>query len=97
MRSIKELLEVMLDNKDFFRSGLCQWSSSLYARDVITSDELRILKEYIRSNRPPFYENFALFVHTIFERNYPESHYYWKDGEIKPRLKWIQKHIAKNS
>lgn len=96
MRSIKELLEVMLDNKDLFMSGLCMWSTSLYVRDIISYDEHIVLKNYIRSNRPPFYDNFTIFCHTI-RRDNPAYHYYWKDGKIKPRIKWIQKHIAKNS
>jgi hypothetical protein len=25
------------------------------------------------------------------------SGYYWKEGDIKPRIKWIQKHIKLNS
>lgn len=95
MRSIKELLELMLDNKDLFRSGLCKWNSILYIRDIITWDEFIFLKKYIRSNRPPFYDNFTIFCHTIL-RDHPTNHYYWKQGEIKPRIKWIQKHIAKN-
>lgn len=96
MRSIKELLEVMLDNKDLFRLGLCQWNSSLYARDIITLDEHILLNNYIRSNRPPFYDNFTIFNHII-RRDDPAYHYYWKGGEIEPRIEWIQKHIAKNS
>ena len=96
MRSIKELLEVMLDNKDLFKTGLCEWNYSLYAYDIITWDEHVVLKNYIRSNRPPFYDNFTIFCHTI-RRDYPAYHYYWKDSDIEPRLKWIQKHIAKNS
>ncbi len=96
MRSIKELLELMLDNKDFFRSGLCQWNNSLYARDIITLDERKILSNYIVSNRPPFYDSVNMFYHTI-RRHDPTGYYYWKDGEIKPRIKWIKKHIAKNS
>lgn len=96
MRSIKELLELMLDNKDLFRSGLCQWNSSLCASDIITWDEHIVLKNYIRSNRPPFYDNFTIFCHTI-RRDNPAHHYYWEQRDIKPRIKWIQKHIAKNS
>lgn len=30
MRSIKELLQVMLDNQDLFKDGLCQWKGSLW-------------------------------------------------------------------
>lgn len=96
MRSIKELLEVMLNNKDLFRSGLCQWNDHLCTQDIITWDERIILKNYIRSNRPPFYDNLTIFGHVI-RRDDPITHYYWKLGKIEPRLKWIKKHIAKNS
>ena len=96
MRSIKELLEVMLDSKGLFGSGLCLWNIRLYTRDIISHDEHIVLKNYIHSNRPPFYDNLTIFGHTI-RRDDPKSYYYWKQGDIKPRIKWIQKHIAKNS
>lgn len=86
----------MLDNKDLFKSGLCQWTINLYLFDIITCDERIVLKNYIVSNRPPFYSNFTMFYHTI-RRSDPAYHYYWKEGDIKPRIEWIKKHITKNS
>lgn len=96
MRSIKELLELMLDNKDLFNTGLCDWTLKLYLLDIISDEECYLLRQYIISNRPSLYNNFRMFYHTIL-RDDPESHFYWKRGDIKPRIKWIKKHIAKNS
>lgn len=96
MRSIKKLLELMLDNKDLFTTGLCMWNTKLYTHDIITWEEHCLLKNYISSNEPPFYDNFTIFKKKIFG-SFPDGYYYWKCSDINPRIKWIQKHIAKNS
>ena len=86
MRTIKELLELMLENKQFFKDGLCVWSESMYFKKIITPFEYRRLMDYIDSNKPTFFEN---------PRYYFSMSYYWKRGNINPRLKWIEKHIKK--
>lgn len=78
-RSIDELLEVMLDNINKFEKGLCLWNTALYAADKISEEEWIRLRRYIKKNRPWF-------------SFYP---YYWPEGELEPRLKWIRKHIKK--
>ena len=90
MRTIKELLEIMLENKDMFPYGLCVWSQRLYNRDVISYNEYLSLKKYINENRPKWYSSFDALSHCF-------SVYYWEPGDIKPRIKWIQKHIKINS
>lgn len=92
MRSIKELLELMLKHKDMFRTGLCFWAVRLYDRDIISMDEYNSLDEYIDNNRPDY------FSWTNFVKGYDKmGAYYFPSGKIKPRIYWIKKHIKKNS
>lgn len=86
MRSTKELLEVMLNNKKEFTAGLCLWASRLYHSDIITHEEYIELRLFIKANRPSKYSSIAAYK----SRN---SGYYWEDGVIKYRVEWIKKHI----
>ena len=88
MRTIKELLELMLENQQCFERGLCYWVSEMYSKSIIKPFEYIRLMDYICSNKPTFFEN---------PRYYFSMSYYWKKGNIKPRLKWIKKHIKINS
>lgn len=88
MRTIKELLELMLENQQYFKSGLYDWALDLYFEDIITPFERRRLTDYICSNKPTFFESPFYYIFGC---------YYWKIGDIKPRLKWIEKHIKLNS
>lgn len=85
IRTIKELLEVMLNNKQIFTHGLCAWAFNLFFKDIISLEELYVLKSYIKSNRP---FNFNSLVGEA---------YFWKSGKLEPRIKWLNKHIKKNS
>jgi hypothetical protein len=82
-RTIKELLQLMLKHQELFRKGLCMWVGDLCLRDYITSKESDILDMYIQKNRP---KNFYWLI---------KYQYYWKYRDIKPRIKWIKKHIAR--
>lgn len=90
MRTIKELLQTMLDNQDFFSIGLCAWASDLYYFNLITYEERIVLRSYIRDNRPSKYSSINAFIHK-------DSDFYWFEGDISPRIKWIKKHIKLNS
>ena len=90
MRTIKELLQLMLDNEQLFiRYGLCAWSRDLYYNNIITIQEFARLANYIGNNRPSQFSSIGAFFHY-------RDVYYWKKGDIKPRIKWLKKHIAKN-
>lgn len=80
IRSKKELLNVMLQHPEEFNSGLCDWIHNLFMRDIIEIEEHTILLETIRNNRP------------ILKRKYD---YYWKSGDIKPRISWIKRQLFK--
>jgi len=89
MRTIKELLELMLEIRNRrMRFGLCVVASDLYNMMVITKIEYLRLQKYIDDNRPKNLYNWFGLHHTSF---------YWKPGDRKPRIKWIKKHIKKNS
>ena len=83
-RDIKALLHLMLNKQDLFQSGLCSWASGL----PISYEEWRNLKKYIKENRPSMFSSTDAFLHTF-------DCYYWKVGDIEPRLEWIKKHIEK--
>jgi hypothetical protein len=84
-RNIKELLEVMLNNQHLFSSGLCQWVVSCHLYDQISEGEWRTLDTYIQKNKP----RGAINKFLISFR----GGFYWKKGNIKPRIKWIKKHL----
>ena len=87
-RSIKELLQVMLDNKNLFEYSLCYWSDHLLDKLIISKEESIILKQYILDNRPSKWSSWSAYIN----RN---SNYYWKHGKIKYRTKWLNEQIKK--
>jgi hypothetical protein len=92
MRSNKEILQIMLDNVQLIRDrkGLCSLASSLYRSSIITFVEAASIQKYIMENRP-----FALSsIDTLRSVN---SLYYWPKYKVKPRAKWLKKHIRKLS
>jgi hypothetical protein len=84
-RTVKELLRVMLKHQDLFDTGLCDWVYRLYSTHLITSKECNNLLRYIDNNEPLKIKFFPLWY----------DRYYWKKGDIKPRIKWINKHRDK--
>lgn len=86
-KSIKELLELMLNNQQYFKYGLCSWVYRLYDDNLIDDNHLEILLNYIDDNKPRRFVYFHRWSRT----------HYWKPGKIKPRIKWIEKHINKLS
>lgn len=89
-RTIKELLQLMLDNKRLFTHGLCIWSNTLYNDNLITYEERSLLWDYIRDNKP---KNSLLNPYMLFNTKF---YYYWIDGCIRPRIKWLKHHILIN-
>jgi len=90
MRPINELLELLLNNKSSFRYGLCSWVSNLKYRNILSRQEGALLLDYIDNNRPSKWSSIDAFIH----RN---KGFFWKEGDINPRIKWIKKHIKLNS
>lgn len=95
--TIKELLEYLrqeiisrLDNE--YLDGMCLIVDDMSLRSEFTSKERRLLMSYIQDNRPSMFNSWSAFVSTITGQEY-----FWKQGELKPRIKWLDKHIKKNS
>lgn len=88
MRNLSELLQIMLDNKEAFWTGLCQWNAQLSHDGILTGEEERRIKKYIVENRPSMFSSIAAFKSR-------QDMYYWPSCDIKPRIKWLKKHIKK--
>ena len=90
-RTIKELLQIMLDNQEYFEITLCFWVDKLYIlSNLLSLLEVIRLRQYILLNRPSTFSSIQSFIN----RN---NFYYWNRGDIKPRIKWLKEHIKKNS
>lgn len=90
MRSIKELLELMLENKKLFERGLCRWSSNLLNDNIMSDDEYISLRQYINRNHPK-----NDFIDKVFRVCRKNDLYYWTAGLLYPRVRWIKEHIKK--
>lgn len=80
----------MLDNQQCFKEktnpkGLCKWVINMDMASLITIEEAILLNSYIHNNPP--------LIYKIYRRH---GVYYWKPGDIQPRIAWIKKHIEKN-
>lgn len=86
MRSINELLILLLkevkEDNDF--AGLCGKIWTMYMSNIIKGDEWGLLLQYITNHKP-------------FVANFRKDSYYWKQYKIKPRIKWLNKHIKLTS
>lgn len=95
MRTIKELLELMLENKDLFKSGLCMWIHTLCISNIISVSEAYLLSTFITKNR----KTPILSVQDLWYRqeikNYWGNYinFYWKECKITPRIHWIEYQI----
>ena len=87
MRTNKELLQVFLNNQHFFETGLCLWVEILFLNDLITEEEEKYLYNLIDNNRPIFIK----IKDTL--KGYQKNCYYWKMGDINPRIKWLKKYL----
>lgn len=83
-RSEKELIELMLENKDLFETGLCDWACGLYfcrknGNKLLSYKEYHILYNIITSNKP----------------NLPIKSFWWDKGDIKPRIEFLNNLLEK--
>lgn len=85
-RSIKELLQVLLDNQDLFVFGLCQWNKTCWNNGLIIYKEFLMIREYININRPD--NEYTRLIGF-------NSGYYWFPGDLEIRIRWLNEHIAK--
>jgi hypothetical protein len=52
MRTMPELLNVMLENQGKFGDGLCLWAFRIYLNGLMRNDEYVSILEYIKEHRP---------------------------------------------
>lgn len=91
MRSIKELLEIMLQHKHLFYKGLCFWGERLELNSIITKKEGELLYEYIKCNRPDYFS----WTNFINKHDGHNLAYFFPCDKIKPRIHWIKRHIKR--
>ncbi len=82
MRTTKQLLEVMLENIDMLKSGLCRLSHNLYYyTDKMSYNEMGNVQYYM----------------SLFLPETKADGYCWPIGEKEPRIKWLKEQIEKLS
>lgn len=86
LRVVREGLKEMLQKESYYTgtncTGLCGWASCISSPFNFESTAA-----YIKQNRPSKYSSLDAYLH----RN---SVWYWEPHKIKPRIKWLKKHIA---
>jgi hypothetical protein len=93
MRDIKTLLQLMLDNKQLFSTGLCGFTGTLRNNGIITTEELWYVDKYISSNVPTDSFLYKLFSNKKVRESLNMRGYWYPCGWFYPRKRWIKKHI----
>ena len=85
MRDIKTLLEVLLDRYQHDEADTIRWRGLCHAviiiryRDLITQEEERLLKRYLKENRPKYSRL---------------TGFWWPKGKTAPRIEFLKKLIS---
>lgn len=77
----------MLENKEFFRTGLCALAVNLLSYNIINENEYDKIRRYIKCNKPK--PGSSLYCTD------GQWGYYWPSHQWKPREKWLKYHIQK--
>lgn len=81
LHNLKSDFSLILQNEYWFRTGLCEWIHNIYGSKNKFKN-INLLERYLKSNRP-----------ITLNRLFTPSVYWWKKGDIVPRVKWIKKQI----
>ena len=81
-RTLRELLIVLKDNKQYFESGLCWLIIILRNNSIITNEEAKTLRIFINEHPTDYCKNSDLL-------------FYFPIYEWKPREKWLNEWINK--
>jgi hypothetical protein len=84
MKSTKQLLILLKENRDSFDEGLCSIVSKMISYNIITFEEYCKLDDFITKKSP------AGDIDN--NKYYP---YGWEPGKWRPRVIWINKQIKK--
>lgn len=87
----EKLYKAFIDNQDLFNSGLCYWTSLLEQNSKITELEENYLDWLINNNEPT--KKWYHWLISIEEVTSEPDWHYWTKDKIKPRLKWLKKHL----
>ena len=87
-RSYKDLFQLMIDNHELFKTGLCPLAHRMYKHDIINGGEKYKLKDYIHAHRPKKGKH--------YDPSQKDSIFYWNYGEWLPRLAWLKDQIKKS-
>ena len=79
MRSKKELIQLVLKSTGLFQSGLCMWLHVIFSFHGMSKEEYCFLSELLEED----------------QRYDPLSFFLGKEGDIKPRIKWLEEHLNK--
>lgn len=95
MKSIKELLQLMLSNTHRCFAGLCALANVLVNCEIITDGEYAILLKYIQDNSPT--GDIAVYSKGCFNTWYHVAGYWYPRYIKEPRIKWLKEHIELNN
>ncbi len=84
---LRKCFIILRENQHLFNGGLCNWIGNCNAIGIMSSRDRQLIEDYVYYNKP-----LTLFtiLHTFTKRIY---FFYWEKDDIKPRLKYINKHI----
>jgi hypothetical protein len=88
MRSALIKIQIILNQPNYPCSGLC----SAIGATTFHGNEFHMMHYYMNSNIP-----IMCRISMDFKRvfNYGNAQYWWTPYNLKPRLKWLKKHIRK--
>lgn len=92
--NLQRIGRIILENQQYFKTGLCGWVSNLTYSKILTEAEEALVKSIINRNRPSF--SFINDFYNPDKINKRNNGFYWNEGYIKPRIKWIKKHFYLN-
>lgn len=96
MRTIKELLVILKEQVETMEvrvfTGLCKTNEMTLRKRVFNPNEYQIVHAYLMKNSPGLLRQ-AMISYKHMDRVDRKVGYWWKEGEIKPRLKWLDKQI----
>jgi hypothetical protein len=78
MRTIKELLQLILEHQGYFETCLCKWIEELYIENIIEFEEWNSLNKYIMKQRP--------ITKPVWD-------VWWPKRELQPRINWINQQL----
>ena len=92
-RRLKELYEILLDNK--INQGICHCINRLYGLDTISLEEHNLLLKDFESKKPNIFSKF--FWNSNYNQLSRKSHYWWKnDKKGNEQRKLFIQHIINN-